>query len=861
MSLCHAGDFLEAIHLTISYYTGTAPGNSIGLSPDSETRQSILRARALALMRSSLTYAFSQDRLTDGTYDSPDGRGVDLTPLFEGLADTCLNSCILIGETAFAFDEVYDAYCQAGIQGIYLAKLEKILLETRLKEIPPNLIQALIQMHDDHGEYKKAENVIWHVDPMSLDINQAITLCERHSLWDAYIYVYNQCMLDFVTPIAKFISLMDQTPAVDEDANVEHLPQAYTLFQYLESILVGCEYPDGRPFPDAQANQARRDAYECLLARTNMLRKKSQIEVELEQGDYPVLRTVLHYDTEALLHVLDIAFEDGYLNEIETYSPASRQAAVDALIKVMEPADFPTGDITFMHIFVARNLPKYPQFIRLPATTTHQILVSLARDPDITTREDRQLAAEHLLSVYQPPLIEERRAEFRQAHFHRVLRQDYAKTKEWSEVLQSIVDDMDLDGDETFAAIREVLKLSVSETTLAAVEKHIPQMLTVSIPMTAVLLEDCMPSMHRQVVDTLRETPIKQLAYLGALLQPELMEADASGSFRLPQRSTSNSLDQASIQDYIRLLCNLARDRVLPFMQKQRSLINLDLAIETCESQEAVAEAVWAMDASGDPGRAVQRINEQLDNESQGLRTATESTEQTEEESLRFHSQLEGLRELINAGIQVCTKAESESSDKDFTESLWFELLAKLVHTAQAFLQTEIKDAAGEANPQVGENGSRAVLVVASMRQRIQDTLAALISSSTSSTLSFPRLFKRLVQASGNDPDTEPSTVYSEFRLILVSMLNTYHSEEDMLVLVTKLIQGDVFHWMKQLVDDRKAGWRVSKFSCHFCEQRFITADPKKLDTVLPDNPVCIPRVGSPYHWGCSRKEAGVTVS
>jgi hypothetical protein len=149
------------------------------------------------------------------------------------------------------------------------------------------------------------------------------------------------------------------------------------------------------------------------------------------------------------------------------------------------------------------------------------------------------------------------------------------------------------------------------------------------------------------------------------------------------------------------------------------------------------------------------------------------------------------------------------------------------------------------------------VLFVACLRQCIQDTLAALISSSSSSTLSFPRLFRRLVQASDEDSDTEQQAVYSEFRLILVSMLDTYHNEEDMLVLVTKLVQGDVFDWMRKLIAERNAGWRSQDVACRYCKTPFsrVTSDADQTDGVdVSASAICVPRRGLPYHWDCASR-------
>merc|ERR1712093_732187 len=82
-----------------------------------------------------------------------------------------------------------------------------------------------------------------------------------------------------------------------------------------------------------------------------------------------------------------------------------RQQIINVVLDVMGSAfsdEFTSTDRTFLNIFVARNIPKYAQFVQLAEPTLHKILLELAQDPDLSTREDRQLAAEYLLSAYTP---------------------------------------------------------------------------------------------------------------------------------------------------------------------------------------------------------------------------------------------------------------------------------------------------------------------------------------------------------------------------------------------------------------------------------------------------------------------------
>ena len=74
LALVEVGDFLNAIELTRAYYIDEAPGNRNGLPDDADERRSVLGRKLHELMVASTRYAFSEDRMTDGTHSSPDGQ-------------------------------------------------------------------------------------------------------------------------------------------------------------------------------------------------------------------------------------------------------------------------------------------------------------------------------------------------------------------------------------------------------------------------------------------------------------------------------------------------------------------------------------------------------------------------------------------------------------------------------------------------------------------------------------------------------------------------------------------------------------------------------------------------------------------
>ena len=67
--------------------------------------------------------------MMEGTYTTLDGRGVNCTPLFEGLMTMCAKACIALDDFEFLFKDLFRSYQNMGIAPIFLAQLESFVLD------------------------------------------------------------------------------------------------------------------------------------------------------------------------------------------------------------------------------------------------------------------------------------------------------------------------------------------------------------------------------------------------------------------------------------------------------------------------------------------------------------------------------------------------------------------------------------------------------------------------------------------------------------------------------------------------------------------------------------------------------------
>ena len=333
---------LEAIETATSYYEGQSDASTIALPDDAEERRALLEPRLREILNASLDFVFSDERLRDGSHAD----GETIRRLFEGLVGTAVRACLALGDPDWLFDELYERYEQNGIEGIFLDRLEPFVLAGAVHDLPPSVTQRLIGIHAERRQFAAAERIILNVDPVNLDLNQALQLCQRVPLYDGLIHVYSRALDDWIGPIVELVGVIrrivdhrqhrprrigqdvafpDDASSIDgrtnedgveadgdlwrsvthADQEVESLvPSAYKLFAYLARALLGLAYPSGQHLQEQTANHARETIYGFLFATSTQrwpppkgspVRTTTSGSIEDEPSS-PYIRLLLHFD-------------------------------------------------------------------------------------------------------------------------------------------------------------------------------------------------------------------------------------------------------------------------------------------------------------------------------------------------------------------------------------------------------------------------------------------------------------------------------------------------------------------------------------------------------------------------------------
>ena len=851
LSFVESGDFLSAIELTRSYYLGTAPGNKNGLPDDPLELKRVVGGKMRELMVASTRYAFSEDRMTDGTHTSPDGRGVDRTSLFENLVATCARACIALGDLEFLFEDLFQAYDDAGIAPIYLEQFETFVLEHDVRAVDPRVAQRLIGLHSANGRPDRAERVIWHIEPACLDIDQVVQLCQTHHLYDALIYVYTRAMRDYVAPLVEMLGLirkvmqLRRSPVPDETALEPLIINAYKVYPYLADVLSGLTYPSEEPLDEDEATQAKRDLYAFLFhgrSSTWPHGEGGKLILTAEDGGveptYPYCRLLLRFDAEAFLHALDLAFEDSYFID-EVSGGVSRLIIVKILLEVLasssSPSGLPPAVRTFVHIFIARNVPKYPQSIQMVPSVMHDILVGLTTDPDWSTREDRQLAAEYLLSAYTPHETEQLLRLFEEAGFYRILRTWHRHEGRWAPLLLAYLHDPDIHPTELFARADEIFTTAarlhsgvVPDDLQATVAASLPDLLNASVINTARFLDHHAPQLHECAMESMgSDADHKRFAYLRSLLGPPTTDDEEQS-----ESGPSAGVPPRLRQTYVALLCKVDPASVIPSLRYlPADFLEWDDALRTCEDEGVFDAVVWGLDWRGSPKAALNKVA------SFGKRLSAAVGEIVArgapvESELLLQQHVDDLEAIGRTGVAICVdrsskqaQAAAAAEDVPPVEDLWFQLLHTQISTVQAVSACVPDKPSPSLNANVDEDREAPVMrALMTLRSLVQTTFSSLVSASAARGrgrgVSFPRLFTRLVETTTTTTplaEGQGGTPYTEFRAILTGMMEAYRAEGDMLVITKHLLDRDVFETIELAARARARGWAPQAGMCAGC--------------------------------------------
>jgi hypothetical protein len=856
VALMEEGDYIDAIRLATSYYSGGTDKISVGLPEEDDARHTMVQEKLVEMISASMNYTFS--RLEDVAEDEKRSH-------FKELAEVSFIACMSMQEMDFLFEEVYEAFEDAAYENVFFEVLEPYVLDEEIISIPPGVLRALISAYASQGQAKQLEEMVCRLDTSTMDLHQTTTLCKQHRLYDALIYVWNSAIGDYVTPLMELLTLIkiiDAEPDAAEDANL--YDSAMKLFPYLAYTFTSRIYPSGAELPEPKAHRAKAETYGALFAgqampwpgTRNIFRADPDGD---EDSPYPYLSLILRFDASSFMSMLNEAFEDPFLNgageggtngfsaddEGGSKLLPTRHTIISILLDVLGSDRFNATEKIYLDMFLARNLPKYPQFIMLPGSTLRNVLEGLCRYPSDELADDCQLSVEYLLSFYHPTDLPSLVPLFEEAGFYRVLKSVYRGSKEFPQLIQTYFVDPN-DRGFVFDAIGDCLRTGSSLTAKqrreveAVVVRNAAMLATIDTTRTAQTLQNYAPQLMEPVLSALEDGSHAQFTLLRTILEPSI--ADPTASRQVATHYT------AFEERYVQLMCRYDPTHVADYIGLLKSGdLRLNQVLPAMESSGVIDAAVVLLARDGMVKEAIERLVRHmhtLENALTGLISAAAESPDVSNTNEAAEDLIEAVQKYTKVGIWLCqgqTKATDHSkipklragareteADLLLDELLWLDLVDVVVVIT--------KDVSSAAEDLPADSIIDTSKIIASLRSTVQQTFSALLTSTARPSL--PVLRHRRNESLPPFPNTQPHPTFlrilrafltraarsspslSDLRAVLAEIFAAYTFEETLLSLANQFLDKDLFSHVDSAWKLRQRGWRPRGNVCERCKKR-----------------------------------------
>jgi len=93
--------------------------------------------------------------------------------------------------------------------------------------------------------------------------------------------------------------------------------------------------------------------------------------------------------------------------------------------------------------------------------------------------------------------------------------------------------------------------------------------------------------------------------------------------------------------------------------------------------------------------------------------------------------------------------------------------------------------------------------------------------------------------------------------MILTGMLESYRSDEDLLIMLKHLVDRDLFDVIAQVTREQTAGWISRRETCQYCRKSLAPLNiTTSSSTNVSIHQIIVSRTGAIYHRNCKPPDA-----
>mgnify|MGYP003362327318 CR=1 FL=1 len=359
--------------------------------------------------------------------------------------------------------------------------------------VPPSIFQQIIrQLTEEVGISTNLETLLFNLEPSCWDVDLLVRKLQQNPIVGNFSnqillpYIWNIKFNDFLTPLVDLIywirdknTLNCELFKVPNNDEEETVLKPDIVFDYLTFLYSGTYYPSGQPLEVPYVNNIESKLSYVLFSGVAIdwpLGSQTKLNVALYKEDeqsFPYFNLLLNYDASKFLATLNGIMEATFFNEEEdvfngdiidtnvaaTYTlNINRQYIVDILLEFMKAnSETPSKNEVFIAVFLALNIPKYPQFIHVSSYYMDVIVHAILHARLNVERSLAESAIQALLPLYEPTNVESFVLQLKENKFYLLLMTYYKINRRISDMFSICFFDIDSSSDDTTVLINNAI--------------------------------------------------------------------------------------------------------------------------------------------------------------------------------------------------------------------------------------------------------------------------------------------------------------------------------------------------------------------------------------------------------------------
>ena len=363
------------------------------------------------------------------------------------------------------------------VKGTFISTIIDFITNNTIVMVPPSIFQQIIvhlMKKNQDNILTELQTLLFNLDPSCWDVDLLIKTLQQHNTTNGFSnqillpYIWNIKFNDFLTPLVDLIVWIRDGNTTncelfklsENDSDEKSSLDPHIVYDYLPFLFSGTFYPSGQLIDPERADKIKSELSYVLfngviinwpLDSSNKLTVATDRENE---KSFPYFNLLLNYDPSKFLAALNEIMEATFLNDDETTMliednndiegqesnefhtfNIGRQYIIDILIDLIkETTDEITPEQSLIAIFLALNIPKYPQFIRVSSYYLDLIVKIILNTKGSEERLLAESAIEAILPKYEPSNREEFVLELKENGFFRLLMTYYRINKKFSDM-------------------------------------------------------------------------------------------------------------------------------------------------------------------------------------------------------------------------------------------------------------------------------------------------------------------------------------------------------------------------------------------------------------------------------------------